>query len=122
MKLVLKISILFFALNILSCESFYSKNKSVYKIEDVTSKQQIILKSPEDLNPHSIYIKIKGKINGDLTLKISDSNKIIYTRNLEKGVVNKKLSSDWYSPTYVIDYIPHNISEGYLDIIYNYES
>lgn len=94
--------------------------KNSQQLENVTKNQKIVLSIPNESLPHGISLKVVGELDGNATLKISNSEKIIYTYFIENGIIDKNLGSDWYDTVCYIEYIPEDVSNGNLKFLYEF--
>ena len=61
-----------------------------------------------------------GELDGNAVVKITNSEKVIYTHKIEKGTIQKDLGSDWYTTECHIEYIPENVTKGSLKFEYKF--
>ena len=108
---------------ILSCttSSTYS-----YEIKDLLTSTQIILQG-ENKNIFKLNLEIKGNIDGNAYLLISDSVESS-ENSLQIDLENefdKKVMIDWYSNNCFVTYVPRQIKKldiNYVEIKYSFLS
>ena len=87
-------------------------------IPDVTKSATLTLTAPTEQTPvHRISLRIHGKIDGTAQLSGPPLQPKRVSGNFE--VVHK---GDYYSPNYVINYLPVGVRKGQVTIDYEFRS
>jgi len=106
---------------IISC---YNKQKNIYYFDNVTEKSEFVIKN-SNLDGHIFKIELHfhGEIDGSALIIYSDNNDSIGYKpkiEIDKGIVDTLIYTDWYHYECFIHYIPKNVTEGNLLLEYEF--
>ncbi len=104
----------FFAIG---CVSEHNKTK----IANISENEKIVLQHNDTTKSiFSISILISGYLNDDAKIIIKDGHGFEKKYLIESGEVMLRIDDDWYSTECILEYYPENVSEGNLDVTYEF--